>query len=73
MDLIKNSKLLVNSPNEFLYELKAKYPNLIYLLCESYLNNELKNKLKFLPDSIENALNSQLNQTLSKFKDKFKI
>ena len=73
MDLIKNSKLLVNSPNEFLNELRAKYPNLIYLLCESYLNSELKNKLKFLPDSIENALNSQLNQTLSKFKDKFKI
>lgn len=73
IDLLKNSKLIVNSPKEFLNELKQKYPNLIYILCESFLNDKLKQKLEFLPDGLENAINNSMDKALSRFKDKFKI
>lgn len=71
--LLESSKLKVNSPKEFLTEFKQRYPDLLYLLCESYLNDNLKKKLEFLPDSLENSLNNALDGALSKFKNKFKF
>lgn len=71
VDLLDNSKLKFNSPKEFLTELRQRYPGLLYLLCESFLNDKLKKKLEFLPDSLENKLNDALDNTLSKFKRKF--
>ena len=70
IDLLKNSKLIINSPNEFLDELKQKYPNLIYILCESYINETLKKHLEFLPDSIKVAIDSACKIALSKLGDK---
>ncbi|CAF0765942.1 unnamed protein product [Brachionus calyciflorus] len=72
-NLLESSKLKFNSPREFLAELKQRYPDLLYLLCESYLNDNLKQKLEFLPDPLENALNDAMNGALSKFKNKFKF
>ena len=69
--LIENSNLKINSPEEFLNELKKKYPNLLYMLCESVLNDKLKKKLEFLPDGIENALNGAMDDALNKMKKKF--
>lgn len=71
--ILDNSKLKVNSPREFLTELRQRYPDLLYLLCESFLNDTLKKKLEFLPDPLENALNDALNGALNKFKNKFKF
>lgn len=72
LDLIKNSNLIINSPKEFLKELRQKYPNLIYLLCDSYINDKIKQKIEFLPDGLENALNASMDKALAKFKEKFK-
>ncbi len=68
--LIESSNLKINSPEEFLNELKQKYPNLLYLVCESVLNDKLKKKLEFLPDGIENALNGAMDDALKKMKKK---
>ena len=73
LQLIKNSKLKINSPKEFLGEMRQRYPDLIYLLCKDLLDEKLKKKLQFLPDSLENAINDQLDSVLSKFKNKFKV
>ncbi len=71
MEMFKNSNLiLMNSPKEFLSELKRKYPNLIYLLCESYLNETLRKNLEFLPDTIKKAIESANRNALSKLGDK---
>ena len=70
ISLIESSNLKINSPEEFLNELKQKYPNLLYLICESVLNDKLKKKLEFLPDGIENALNNAMDDALKKMKNK---
>jgi hypothetical protein len=71
--LLESSHLKINSPKDFLVEFRQRYPDLLYLLCESYLNDNLKKKLEFLPDSLENALNNALDGALNKFKNKFKL
>lgn len=73
ISILDDSKLQVNSPKEFLTELRQRYPDLLYLLCESFLNDTLKKKLEILPDPLENALNDALNGALNKFKNKFKF
>ena len=70
ISLIESSNLKINSPEEFLNELRQKYPNLLYLVCESVLNDKLKKKLEFLPDGIENALNNAMDDALKKMKNK---
>ena len=71
--LLEGSDLKINSPDEFLKELKQKYPNLLYMLCESVLNDKLKKKLEILPDGVENALNDAMDGALNKLKKKFKF
>ena len=71
VNILDNTKLKMNSPKEFLVELKQKYPQLLFLLLDSLINDKIKNKLEFLPDPIENALNNALDGALNKFKDKF--
>ena len=66
---ISGSNLKINSPEEFINELRQKYPNLLYLVCESVLNDKLKKKLEFLPDGIENALNGAMDDALKKMKN----
>lgn len=73
IDLLDETKLKFNSPKEFLTEFKQRYPDLLYLICESYINDHVKDKIEFLPDSIENALNDAMDSALSKFKNKFKF
>lgn len=69
--LLDKTKLNFNSPSEFLAEFKQRYPDLLFLICESIINDRIKDKIEFLPDSIENALNDAMNGALSKFKNKF--
>lgn len=71
--LLENSKLKFNSPKEFLAEFNQNYPNLLYLVCESLVNDKFKKKIEFLPDGIENAINDAVDDALSKFKNKFKF
>lgn len=73
VSLLESSKLKINSPRDFLAEFRQRYPDLLYLLCESFLNDNLKKKLEFLPDPVENALNDAFDGALSKFKNKFKF
>lgn len=65
--IMDDSNLKINKPREFLSELNKRYPNLLFLLCES-VNDKIKDKIEFLPDGIENAMNNALD----KFKNKFK-
>jgi hypothetical protein len=71
--ILEQSKLKINSPKDFLTEFRQRYPDLLYLLCESFLNDNLKKKLEFLPDPLENALNDALSGALNKFKNKLKF
>ena len=73
IEIIESSHLKINKPREFLKELSLKYPNLLYLLCESVINDKIKQKIDFLPDGIENAINSALDGSLSKLKNKIKF
>jgi hypothetical protein len=71
VQLLENSKLKFNSPKEFLKEFNKNYPNLLYLICESLLNDKLKTKLDKLPEPMQNFLDDALDSSFSKFKNKF--
>lgn len=73
IELLKSSKLQINSPKEFLSEVKAQYPNLIYIVCKDMLDEKLKKKLEFLPDNLEGAVSGAIDGALDKFKNKFKL
>jgi hypothetical protein len=67
IQIIDDSNLKVNKPREFLSELKKRYPNLLFLLCES-VSDKISDKIEFLPDGIENAMNNALDRFKNKFK-----
>ena len=71
--LLENSNLKLNSPSSFLKEFNKNYPNLLYVICESFVNDKIKQKIEILPDPIEKLINNALDNTLSKFKNKFKF
>lgn len=71
VQLLEDSDLKINEPKEFLKELQSRYPNLLYLLAESVINDKIKNKLEILPDGVENLMSDALDSALEKFKDKF--
>jgi hypothetical protein len=71
--LLENSNLKLNSPSSFLKEFNKNYPNLLYVVCESFVNDKIKQKIEILPDPIEKLINNALDNTLSKFKNKFKF
>jgi hypothetical protein len=73
LDLLKESKLQINSPREFLNEVKMQYPNLIYILCKDMLDEKLKKKLEFLPDNLKGDVSGAIDGALDKFKNKFKL
>ena len=56
--LFENSKLKINSPNEFIKELSKTYPNLLKMLIES-----------ILPDKIENAIGDVFDLIKKKLKN----
>ena len=66
LQLFENSRLKINSPQEFLNEVKDNYPELLKLICET-MGDELKDKLNSLPNNINNAFNGALNGALNKF------
>lgn len=65
--LLETSNLKINSPEDFVNEVKDRYPNLLYLICEK-LTDDLKNKLNVLPAPISNALDGAVNGAISKMK-----
>lgn len=71
--LLEKSNLKLNSPSSFLKEFNKNYPNLLYVVCESFVNDKIKQKIEILPDPIEKLINNALDNTLSKFKNKFKF
>lgn len=73
LELLKGSKLKINSPKEFMSEVKTQYPNLLYILLQDVLDDKLKKKLEFLPDGLEDQLNGVIDGALDKFKNKFNL
>jgi hypothetical protein len=63
--ILDNSNLKINSPKEFMIELQEKYPNLLFLVAESILQD----KIKFLPDDIKNKLGFVFDGPLANFQN----
>lgn len=66
LNLFENSDLKMNSPQDFLNEVKDKYPDLLKLICET-MGDDLKQKLDSLPNNINNAFNGAFNGALNRF------
>jgi hypothetical protein len=52
LQLLKNSNLKLNSPQEFLNEVNRQYPNLVMILLKDVLDEPLKNVLNFLSNQL---------------------
>ena len=52
LQLLKNSNLKINSPQEFLNEVNRQYPNLVMILLKDVLDEPLKNVLNFLSNQL---------------------
>jgi hypothetical protein len=66
LDLFERSSLKINSPQDFLNEVKDKYPDLLKIICES-MGDELRQKLDTLPGNIGNTFNNAFNGALNRF------
>lgn len=72
VDLLKNSNLKLNSPEEFLAEIKMRYPELLRMLAGDLIQGAVKDHLADkLPDGVENLLDNAAKSIFSKFTSKF--
>jgi hypothetical protein len=72
VDLLKNSKLKLNSPEEFLQEIKQRYPELLRLLADDLIHDQIKKHIgDKLPDGVENFLDDAAKSLFGKFSSKF--
>lgn len=65
VSILDNSNLKINSPKEFMIELQEKYPNLLFLVAESILQD----KIKFLPDDVKRKLGFVFDGPLANFQN----
>lgn len=65
VQLLLSSNLKINTPHEFINELQEKYPNLIFLLGETILQDGVK----FLPNDVKKLLGNLFDQPLSNLKN----
>ncbi|CAF0772906.1 unnamed protein product [Didymodactylos carnosus] len=72
VDLLKSSKLKLNSPDEFLQELKERYPDLLRFLADDLIEQTYKKHIADkLPESVENILDDAMKNIMGKFSSKF--
>ncbi|CAF0882962.1 unnamed protein product [Adineta steineri] len=72
VDLLKNSNLKLNSPEEFIKEIKDRYPELLRLLADDIIQDKIKKHLgDKLPEGVENVLNDAAKNIFGKFSSKF--
>ena len=72
VDLLKNSKLKLNSPEEFLTEIKDRYPDLLRMLADDIIQDQFKKHIADkLPDGVENVLNGAMKNIFGKVSSKF--
>lgn len=72
VDLLKNSKLKLNSPEEFLNEVKQRYPELLRLLADDLINDTFKKHVTDkLPDEVGNILDGAMKNLFGKVTSKF--
>ncbi len=72
VDLLKNSKLKLNSPEDFLNEVKQRYPELLKLLADDLIQDTIKKHLgDKLPDGVENILDNAAKSIFGKISSKF--
>lgn len=72
VDLLKNSSLKLNSPEEFLNEIKQRYPDLLRFLADDLIQETFKKHIADkLPDGVENLLDNAVNSIFSKISSKF--
>lgn len=72
VDLLKNSKLKLNSPEEFLTEVKQRYPELLRMLADDLIQDTFKKHIADkLPDGVENLLDDAVKNIFGKINSKF--
>jgi hypothetical protein len=72
VDLLKNSKLKLNSPEEFLKEIKERYPELLRMLADDIIQDTFKKHIADkLPDGVENLLDDAMKNIFGKITSKF--
>lgn len=72
VDLLKNSKLKLNSPEEFLHEIKDRYPELLRLLADDIINEKFKKHVTDkLPDEVGQLLDGAAKSILGKIGSRF--
>jgi hypothetical protein len=72
VDLLKNSKLKLNSPEEFLNEIKQRYPELLRMLADDIIQDQIKKHVgDILPDGVENFLDDAAKNIFGKISSKF--
>jgi hypothetical protein len=61
VDLLKNSKLKLNSPADFIHEVKERYPDLLRLLADDIINENFKKHITDkLPEGVGNVLDGAM-------------
>lgn len=72
VDLLKNSQLKLNSPEEFLNEVKQRYPELLRMLADDLIQDTFKKHIADkLPDGVDNLLDNAVNSIFGKINSKF--
>ncbi|CAF1098298.1 unnamed protein product [Rotaria sordida] len=72
VDLLKNSKLKLNSPEEFLQELKQRYPELLRMLADDIIQDKFKQHITDkLPDGVNDVLDGAMKNIFGKLSSKF--
>lgn len=72
VNLLKNSQLKLNSPEEFLGEVKQRYPELLRMLADDLIKDTInKHIADKLPEGVDNLLDNAVNSIFGKFNSKF--
>ena len=72
VDLLKNSKLKLNSPEEFFQEIKERYPELLKMLADDIIQDKIKKHITDkLPDGVDNLFDDAVKNIFGKFSSKF--
>lgn len=72
VDLLKHSSLKLNSPQEFLSEIKQRYPDLLRFLADDLIQDTIKKHIgDKLPEGVENLLDDAVSNIFGKISSKF--
>jgi len=72
VDLLKNSNLKLNSPEEFLVEIKERYPELLRMLADDIIQEKFKKHVADkLPEGVGDILDGAMKNVFGKLSSKF--